>query len=452
MARRDGTLHMGLVSVKESRWTDLKSVVGGGPAKIVFAPDGQSLTYDLPVGDTPQHDVLLMDLSTHRETPLVVDRANDEVVGWTRAGTSLLFTSDRSGAIGLWDLPFADGAPGQARLIKSDLGSRTFTIGLTAAGALVYGKQTSTLNVYLAEVDFTTGHMVSPPVEVVEPYLFTNTGPDWSADGNQLVFASDRPKNVSAISVASAGGADPSRWLRPGAVQLVRWIRPDMEMFERPRWAPDGSITVQGTNRAGRGGFFRIDPRSGAAEPIVLAEPRTHVQQASWTSDGTRLVFRRYGADESWAIVARNIREMREVELVSRERGTALAGLSLSPDDKDLAYIEHDKTSSTLCVLPLSGGKARTLFRVNKPAFLPNVTEWTPEGSRLIYSTSGANSTLSFWSVPAQGGTSVKLEGFTPRLGTNTLRIHRDGRTVAFTMGNSKHEVWTLENFLPNAR
>jgi len=54
--------------------------------------------------------------------------------------------------------------------------------------------------------------------------------------------------------------------------------------------------------------------------------------------------------------------------------------------------------------------------------------------------------------VPAAGGTARKLE---VELGSAfaafSLRLHPDGRTVAFTAGQNAGELWTLENFLPAA-
>jgi hypothetical protein len=53
------------------------------------------------------------------------------------------------------------------------------------------------------------------------------------------------------------------------------------------------------------------------------------------------------------------------------------------------------------------------------------------------------------WRVPVTGGEPQKLELAMPSL--QHLRIHPDGRQVAFTASSQaeKSEVWALENFLP---
>ena len=151
LGRRDRTVHIGRSqqSTPPSRTLVCRLA---GPTRVVFSPDGRFIAYDLPVGDRPARDVFVMDTRTRLATPTIVHRANDVVAGWAPNGTSLLFTSDRSGSIGVWEVPMANGAPaGTPTLLKSDLGSRSFSISVTSAGTLFYGLQTASLNVYTAE-------------------------------------------------------------------------------------------------------------------------------------------------------------------------------------------------------------------------------------------------------------------------------------------------------------
>ena len=94
----------------------------------------------------------------------VISPSNDLLAGWSPDGSTLLFTSDRSGALGVWGVSMASGKPAEApRMIKPDLGSRAFTITVTASGTLIYGVQASSQNVHIARVDFTTGEAALEP-------------------------------------------------------------------------------------------------------------------------------------------------------------------------------------------------------------------------------------------------------------------------------------------------
>jgi Tol biopolymer transport system component len=442
LERVDRTTHLCLVSTADGSRAELKPVDWRGPTRMVFSPDGRSIAYDLAVADAVERDVFVMDIDERREIPAVVNPSNDVIAGWTPDGTALLFTSDRSGSNGVWAVPVANGAPaGAARLIKPDLGSRAFSIGVTSSGTLVYSRRPSSLNVYVAEVDFETGKVVTPPAEASDAYLLTNEGAEWSTDGSRLAFLSDRPNNVQALSIVSVGGTEPRREWRPG-----------LDWFNRPRWAPDGSITVQGADLTGRPGIHRIDMPSGRVSPIVTCGQGVSCIQASWSLNGKQLAYRRITRLEA-AVVIRDVNSGLDRELLKTGKGIALHSVALAPDGTQVSYVQHDKKVATLYVHPVSGGPPRVLLRRLWPDTLENVAEWTPDGRHLIVgaSTEGRVATMTLWSVPVNGGSPVKIEGLKPRYGGNTLRIHSDGRRVAFSMGQRSQEVWLLKNFLTSA-
>ena len=445
LGRRDRTVHIGRVSTVDAAFEELSSVDWRGPTRVVFSPDGRFVAYDLPVGGRPARDVFVMDPRTRVATPTIVHRANDVVAGWAPNGTSLLFTSDRSGSIGVWGVPMANGAPaGTPTLLKSDLGSRSFSISVTSAGTLFYGLQTASLNVYTAEVDFETGRLLAPPAEAAESYLLRNTGPDWSPDG-RLAFLSDRPRNVSAITVSSGASPEP-----------ILELRPAMDAFQRVRWAPDGSLTVQGTDLTGRRGVFRVDARSGNVSPILTCEPGVDCVQASFTPGGDRLVYLRFTARDS-ALVVRNMSSGAEVTLAQQSGARALNFASLSRDGSQVSYVQRDPVAkaSILWVRSLSSGRPREVVRYATPAALLYGAEWTPDGRHLIFAKSddGTVPNATLWSLQLDGSRPpVQIEGLHPQLGLNTLRVHPDGRRVAFSQGRSGAEVWMLSNFLPLLR
>jgi tricorn protease-like protein len=54
------------------------------------------------------------------------------------------------------------------------------------------------------------------------------------------------------------------------------------------------------------------------------------------------------------------------------------------------------------------------------------------------------------WAIAAEGGEPHKLN--LAMKGLAQLRLHPDGRQVAFQAGGSSGEVWAMENFLPAAK
>ena len=58
---------------------------------------------------------------------------------------------------------------------------------------------------------------------------------------------------------------------------------------------------------------------------------------------------------------------------------------------------------------------------------------------------------MALWRVPRDGGVPEKL-AFEISPETRDLRVHPDGRQVAFTDRQEVDEIWVLENFLPELR
>ena len=55
--------------------------------------------------------------------------------------------------------------------------------------------------------------------------------------------------------------------------------------------------------------------------------------------------------------------------------------------------------------------------------------------------------TIELWRIPADGGQPQEVGLAMDRL--RHLRVHPDGRRIAFTAGRQTGEMWVMENFLP---
>ena len=67
---------------------------------------------------------------------------------------------------------------------------------------------------------------------------------------------------------------------------------------------------------------------------------------------------------------------------------------------------------------------------------------------RLIVAREDRTSTAALWILPIDGGTELEISGLHPKIQANTIRVHPDGKRVAFSTGGVRFEVWTLTNFL----
>jgi len=183
---------------------------------------------------------------------------------------------------------------------------------------------------------------------------------------------------------------------------------------------------------------------------------------SKWSVDGKSIFYLRairtgngfIGA----RILERNLETGKEREIVRDVnsgmvlRRGIFTDFSLSPDGRRMAFItkETDTPSSPrlLKVKPLAGGEATELFRVQGLIILQG---WTPDGRYILFRDYDGEGTKYLWRIPAAGGEPRKIE--LTMDGIEHLRVHPDGRQVAFDVGGGKKlELWVMENFLSESK
>jgi dipeptidyl aminopeptidase/acylaminoacyl peptidase len=88
-------------------------------------------------------------------------------------------------------------------------------------------------------------------------------------------------------------------------------------------------------------------------------------------------------------------------------------------------------------------------MRVSDPQDIQVMT-WAPDGRDLLVRknlTTGGNE-HEFWLVPVSDGQPRKVTS-TPNIEGAFVRVHPDGRQIAFMTGSATVEIWMMENFLP---
>ncbi len=121
--------------------------------------------------------------------------------------------------------------------------------------------------------------------------------------------------------------------------------------------------------------------------------------------------------------------------------------IAVSPDERWLAFVEEQETPTKLMIISTQGGQARQLMKSDPPQWIENLA-WTPDGRYLLYTKRSGTwphgELTEVWRIPAQGGEPIKLGISFPRIGH--LRIHPDGRRIAFAVHEYRAEIWVMEN------
>ena len=444
LARTDGTSQIGIVTVADGAFRILKTTDWRGADRIAFSADSKLIAYDLPANEATDHrDVFIMSVDGSGEAAVVVDAADDRMVGWSPDGKHLLFASDRTGSNALWAVPVANGRPqGRADLLKADFGVGSYPLGLTKTGALFVYKGFSTLDVKIAPIDLAAGKLVGPPMHFSQGYLPGPQNPNWSPDGKSLVYQIQN----------GVGGAVAIRSIENGQVQRL----PGKLPYGRgPQFSPDGtSLILGGRDGKGRDGIFRTDVKTGETVPILYVSRLG--TQPRWSADGSKMYYEDF--EGSGRIVERGLSSGLEREMFRRP---LIEDAQLSPDGRLLAVktgIDPTSQSAIIHLVSIADASARELVRIPSQEHLPqaHTFAWAPD-SKSILLAKKATDRAELWSVDVATGRSRKFDIDT-RDWTLTAFIHNlnggfslspDGRHIAFLMGKSTVEVWAMENFLP---
>ena len=448
--RKDRTNQLVLISAADGSVRVLKTLDWRWPSGR-FSPDGRYIAYDFPPKeDSPDRDIFVLATDGSRETPLVEHPGNDYVLGWAPDGKRILFASERTGSLGAWVIPVAEGrSQGPPELVKGDIG-RVSPLGFTRKGAFYYGLHTGMQDVYIATLDMATGKIVAPPTPASQRFMGANSSAAWSPDGRSLAYLSGRDYSGPLYGPRVI-------CIRSLETGLERQLSANLSTFFTPirlRWSPDGrSLLASAEDNKGRPGLYRIDAQTGEVAPVVQGSLR--FPGGVWSNDGKAIFYvGRASTSETFDIRVRDLETGREKELYRPASRSHLNNLALSPDGRWLAFGAHAQgawEAAALLVMPAAGGDAREVLKVQpeKESFTEGsitAVEWTRDGSQLLFS---RNSEL--WRIPLEGGPPQKFGLATvPRMAS--LSVHPDGRRIALTAGEQRDEVWVMENLLPQHR
>ena len=445
LTRKDRTNQMVLVSVRDGSVRVLKTFDERAPGRPRFSPDGRYIAYAYPQRpESGEQDIFVLALDGGRETPLVQHPAHDGFLDWTPDGKGILFRSDRTGTMGLWWTQVAEGkSQGTPELVKPGVGPNFSPMGFTRNGSYYYGVKTQMNDVYIAELDLATGKLISAPSLATQRLVGSNFRPDWSPDGRELVFLSQRGRGAwgpRALCVRSTESGEVRELV--SKLNLVAWVR----------WSPDGrSLLASGQHPTGGFGRFRIDVQTGDFERIVKT---TFGWPSAWSGDGKAIFYHKSdSAANRSTIVVRDLETGQEKELHSVPKGSShyAGGLALSRDGRQLAFESSESGSKIIKVIPAAGGEARELLR-RDGSLMHNTfgtIAWAPDGLSVLFArqTGPGSSKTELWSASVQGGEPRRLELTAENM--RDLSVHPDGRHIAFTAGQTRSEAWVMENFLP---
>jgi TolB protein len=218
--------------------------------------------------------------------------------------------------------------------------------------------------------------------------------PDWSPDGKSVAYVSYQ-KDAMELWLLDVATGKTKQLTSGGAVNV------------EPRWSPDGkNIAWVSTEFHGRFHVFMADVRDGELKNAVRLTgetksslPRYYYSaydmeiNPAWTRDGKEILFvsnrgHIYGTGGFWQMEARPGAEAREIHY---EETSWKARPDFSPDGSRMVYSSYlGRQWQTLWVMPAGGGDA---FPLTYGDWDETNARWSPDGKRIAFVTNETGST-----------------------------------------------------------
>lgn len=443
---------LALISEEDGLVRILKSfeAVDPVPANAEFSPDGRFIVFDFPQKKTARaKNISIISADGKMEVPLVSHSADDRLMGWSPDGNWILFNSDRTGTWDAWIIPVSDGNPlDEPTLVRRGIGMVT-SLGFSEDGDFYYNIRGGMYDIFTVTIDPESGRILAAPKKEPLSYEGFNTYPNWSPDGEHLLYISLRgPENRDrALCIFTED---------TGHVREID-LKEEFVHFAVPHWNPDNrSILVGAEHVNGREGLYTVDLQSGKVTPLILAKKGDSlgtIWSPAYTPDRNFLYYIHEKETEGvYRIIRRDIWTGEEKVLLKTPPNDNNM-LSLSPDGKHLALILREKKNMRMLnVMPVEGGEPKELHRFILDARNIVRLDWSPDG-RFIYFGKMLSEGWELWRVSAEGGQAENLGLKMPSF--INLNFHPDGQRLTFASrvaDDVNPEIWVMENFLPKTK
>ena len=446
--REVGPSQVAMISATNGTIRVLRDLQAENP-ELDLSPDGRYIACSMsPERISSKRDVFIIKTDSGEISPLVAHAADDYSLGWEPDGGRIFFASDRTGSYGVWRVQVSDGrAQGSPILVNAGF-DKAEPVRLTPDGVLYYIQDQMLSEVYVAAIDPDTGKIQAAPAVVKVRYSGANAAPDWSPDGKRLAYRT----NPGGMATYSAPAVISVLDVGTGEERQIVPAIDNINFNDGPRWAPDGrSVLVIGT-RGEEKGIYRVDVENGAAVPLVIVPQSQYIFHAVWSSDAKSIFYPQYPQEDPGRILRHDLDSGKDTELA---RMIGLVGnsiVALSPDGKFLAFTSRDEVRqlAKLNLVPSTGGESREVFRGQENEHIRSIN-WTPDGRFIWFEKHTLSEDpkvppkIECWRVSPDGGNLQKLELNYRGL---QLRVHPDGRQIAFWTSQDTRELWALENFL----
>ncbi|MBC8184011.1 PD40 domain-containing protein [candidate division KSB1 bacterium] len=249
-----------------------------------FSPDGQFVAYDVPSANhNGKKDIYLLDVKNKRETLLIQNTGDDQLLGWMPKGGRILFASDRSGSFDAWSIKVKEGLPdGEPVFVKKDVG-KIYPLGISKRGTFYYAYEFKAVDVYLTHLSEDGKKIDKDPVRIADRYIGTNRIPSWSPDGTKIAYLSKRGLQRDDLLIV----------IHTIKTKKRKKYQLKFKELQSINWSLDGKfLLLTGIDGNEQAGIFQFNLTSGKIQSLyIFPEKELKTSWAAQLPGGNKIIF-----------------------------------------------------------------------------------------------------------------------------------------------------------------
>jgi Tol biopolymer transport system component len=397
-------------------------------AQPVFAPDAKRLAVIKQDLEKESNDLWVVDVATGKQTRISVsgERESAASPAWAPDGSRVAYVGLRQGAYGLYQKP-SNGEGSEELLYKSNAPLVLTDWSMDGRYLTYYSTDLGGGAIFALPL---AGSGERKPIEIFRSKSQL-TGPRLSPDDRFVSYVSNETGRtelyVRPFNPSAAPGTPPStevwKLSQDGALGMAFWRRDGKE------------ISFLGPDRSIQSVSLSTSPDFEFAKPRLLFRPSEATPLAPNMASVNR--------DADRFVIAVPPPQLRQLTLVDREGRTVATvgqpgrygGVRFSPDGKRLLAMKNDPQTgiNNVWVFDIATGKATEITKETQSSV--NVAVWSRDGKQIAY-VQFKDSYSSLYRKPADGTGSPELVfRYTPGAFMNLTDWSPDGKFLTFSTG-----------------